>query len=137
MSFICHLELLKSVFLMIMLWSFYKGIPQPNVKIYKSQQARTGNLEQSHQFSSVAQSCPALYDPMDCHMPGFLVHHQLPELAQTQVHRVSDAIQPSHPLSSASPPAFNISQHQGFFLMSSLYQVAKVLELQLHHQSFQ
>ena len=79
-------------------------------------------------------------DPMDCSMPGFPVHDQLPELAQTQVHWVGDAIQPSHPLSSSSPPAFNLSQHQGKILfqwVSSSYQVAKVLELQLQHQSFQ
>ena len=70
--------------------------------------------------------------------PGFPVHHQLPELAQTHVHWVSDAIQPSHPLLSPSPPAFNLSHHQGLFQwVSSLHQVAKVLELQLQHQSFQ
>ena len=62
----------------------------------------------SDQFSSVAQSCPILCDPMDCSMPGFLVRHQLPELTQTHVHQVSDAIQPSHPLSSPFPPAFNL-----------------------------
>ena len=67
------------------------------------------------QFSSVPQSCPALCDPMDCSIPGFPVHHQLPELAQTHVHRVSDAIQPSHPLSYPSPLAPNPSQHQGLF----------------------
>ena len=61
------------------------------------------------QFSSVAQSCSTLCDPMDCSTPGFPVHHQLPEFAQTHVHRVSDAIQPSHPLSSPSPPVFNLS----------------------------
>ena len=58
-----------------------------------------------------AQSCPTLCDPMDCSTPGLPVHHQLPELAQTHVHRVGDAIQPSHPLSSPSPPAFSLSQH--------------------------
>ena len=68
-----------------------------------------------HQFSSVAQSCPTLCDPMDCSMPGLPVHHQLLELAQTHVHQVSDAIQPSYPLSSPSPPAFNRSQHQSLF----------------------
>ena len=74
---------------------------------------------------------------MDCSTPGFPVHHQLPELAQTRVHRVSDAIQPSHPLSSPSP-VFNLSQHQGLFQwVSSFHQVAKVLEFQLQHQSFQ
>ena len=67
------------------------------------------------QFSSVAQSCPTLRDPMDHSPPSLPVHHQLPEFAQTHVHRVSDAIQPSHPLSSPSPPAFNLSQHQGLF----------------------
>ena len=67
------------------------------------------------QFSSVAQSCPTLCDPMDCSTPGLRVHHQLPELPQTHVHRVGDAIQPSHPLSSPSPSAFNLSQHQGLF----------------------
>ena len=74
----------------------------------------------------------------DCSTPGFPVHHQLLELAQTHVHRGGDAIQPSHPLSSPSPPAFNLSQHQGLFQwVSSLHQVAKVLEFQLQHQSFQ
>ena len=67
------------------------------------------------QFSSVAQSCPTLCDPMDCSTPGFAVHHQLLELAQTHVYWVSDAIQPSHPLSSPSPPAFNLAQHQCLF----------------------
>ena len=67
------------------------------------------------QFSSVAQSCPALCDTMDCSTLGLPVHHQLLELAQTHVHRVSDAIQPSHPLSSPSPPAVYLSQHQGLF----------------------
>ena len=91
-----------------------------------------------HQFNSVTQSCPTLCDPMDCSMPGFPVHHQLQELIQTHVHRVSDAIQPSHPLLPPSPFAFNLSHHKGFFKwVSSSHQVAKVLELQLHHQSFQ
>ena len=67
------------------------------------------------QFSSVAQLYPTLCDPMDCSMPGFPVHYQLPEFAQTHVHQVGDAIQPSHPLLSPSPPAFNLSQHQGLF----------------------
>ena len=83
------------------------------------------------QFSSVAQSCPILCNPMDCSTPGFPVHYQLPELAQTHVHRVSDAIKPSHSPSSPSPPAFNLSQHQGLFQsVSSSHQVDKVLELQ-------
>ena len=69
----------------------------------------------SVQFNSVVQSYLTLCDPMDCSTPGFLVHHQHPELTQTHIHRVGDAIQPSHPLSSPSPPAFNLSQHQGLF----------------------
>ena len=89
-------------------------------------------------FSSVAQSCLTLCDPMDCSMPGFPVRHQLPELAQTHVHQAGDAIQPSHLLSSPSPPSFNRSQHQGLFQwVSSSHQVAKVLEFQLQYQSFQ
>ena len=67
------------------------------------------------QFSSVAQSCPTLCNPMNRSTPGLPVHHQLPEFTQTQVHRVGDAIQPSHPLSSPSPPAPNPSQHQSLF----------------------
>ena len=92
----------------------------------------------THQFSSVAQSCLTLCDPMDCSTSGLPVHHQLPEFTRTHVHRVGDAIQPSHPLSSPSSPAFSLSQHQGLFQwVSSLHQVAKVLEFQLQHQSFQ
>ena len=87
---------------------------------------------------SVAQLCPTLCYPMDCSMPGFPVLHYLLELAETWVHWVSDAIQPSHPLSPPSLPAFNLSQHQRLFQwVSSSHQVAKVLELQLQHQSFQ
>ena len=69
----------------------------------------------SVQFSSVAQSCPTLCDPMNCSTPGLPVHHQLPEFTETRVHQVSDAIQPSHPLSSPSPPALNPSQHKSLF----------------------
>ena len=88
--------------------------------------------------SSVAQSCPTLCDPMNRSMPGLPVHHQLPEFTQTGVHWVGAAIQPSHPLSSPSPPAPNPSQHQGLFqLVNSSHEVAKVLEFQLQHQSFQ
>ena len=88
--------------------------------------------------SSVTKSCLTLCNPVDCSTPGFLVHHQLPEFTQTHVHRVGDAIQPSHPLSSPSPPTFNLSQHQGLFKwVSSSHQVAKGLEFQLQHQSFQ
>ena len=92
----------------------------------------------SVQFGLVTQSCLTLWDPMNCGMAGLPVHHQLPEFTQTHVHHVSDAIQPSHPLSCPSPPAFNLSQHQGLFQwVSSSHQVAKVLEFQLQHQSFQ
>ena len=81
------------------------------------------------QFSSVTQSCQTLCDPMDCSMPGFPVHHQLLELAQTHVYCVGDGIQPPHPLLSPSPSAFNLSQHQGLFqLVSPSHQVAKELE---------
>ena len=91
-----------------------------------------------HRFSSVAQSCLTLWDPMDCSTPGLPVHHQLPELTQTHVHWVGDAIQSSHSLLSPSLPAFNFSQHQGLFKwVSSSHQVAKVLEIQLQHQAFQ
>ena len=95
-------------------------------------------MEYSVQFSSVTQLCPTLCDPMNYSMPGLPVHHQLPEFTQTQVHRVGDAIQHSHPLSSPSPPAPNPSQHQSLFQwVNSLYEVAKVLEIQPQHQSFQ
>ena len=83
-------------------------------------------------FSSVAQSCPTLFDPMNRSTPGLAVHHQPPEFTQTHVHRVSDAIQPPHPLSSPSPPAPNPSQHQSLFQwVNSSHEVAKVLEFQL------
>ena len=92
----------------------------------------------SVQFSSVAQSYPTLCKPMDCSMPGLPVHHQLLEFTQTHVHWVGDAIQPYHPLLSHSPPSFNLPQHQGLFKwVSSSNQMAKVLEFQLQHQSFQ
>ena len=90
------------------------------------------------QFSSVTQSCLTLCDPMNHSMPGLPVHDQLPEFTQTHVHRVGDAIQPSHPLMSPSPPAPNASQHQGLFQrVNASHEVAKVLEFQLQHQSFQ
>ena len=95
-------------------------------------------LLMSLHFSSVSQSCPTLCDRMNRSMPGLPVHHELSELTQTHVHWVCDAIQPSHPLSSPSPPALNLSQHQDLFKwVSSLHQVARVLEFQLQHQSFQ
>ena len=90
------------------------------------------------QFSSVAQSCLTLCDPMNHSTPGLPAHHQLPEFTQTYVHRVRDAIQSSHPLSSPSPLALNPSQHQSLFQwVNSSHEVAKVLEFQQQHQSFQ
>ena len=86
----------------------------------------------SVQFSSFAHSRPTLRDPVDCSKPGFPVHNQLPELTQTSVHCIGNAIQPSHPLSSLSPPTFNLFQ----WVISS-HQMAQVLEFQLQHQSFQ
>ena len=89
-------------------------------------------IHNSVQFTSVAQSCLTLCDPMNCSMPGLPVHHQLPEFTQTHVHPVGDAIQPSHPLSSPSPPAPNPSQHQSLFQWVNFsHEVAKVLEFQL------
>ena len=97
-----------------------------------------GFLDLTIQFNSVAQSFLTPCDHMNCSIPGFSVHHQLPEFTVIHVHWVSDAIQPSYILSSPSPPAFNLSQHQGLFQwVSSSHQVAKVLEFQLQHQSFQ
>ena len=87
---------------------------------------------------SATESCLTLCNPMDSSMPGFPVLHHLLEFAQIHVHKVSDASQPSHSLSSPSPPAFNLSQHQGLFQwVSSSHEVTKVLHFQLQHQSFQ
>ena len=110
----------------------------PGSSIHRIFQARVlewGDKEHiysSVQFSSVAQSCPTLCDPMNRSTPGLPVHHQLPEFTQTHVHRVGDAIQPSHPLSSPTPSASNPSQHQGLFQrVESSHEVAKVSEFQL------
>ena len=90
------------------------------------------------QFNSVARSCPTLCNLMNHSTPGLPVHHQLPEFPQTHVHQVGDAIQPSHPLLSPSPPAPNPSQHQALFQwINSSHEVAKVLEFQLQHHYFQ
>ena len=90
------------------------------------------------QFNSVAQSSPTLWDPMNRSTPGLPVHHQLPKFTQTHVHRVHDAIQPSHPRSFPSPPAPNVSQHQSLFQwVNSSHEVARVLEFQLQHHSLQ
>ena len=92
----------------------------------------------SVKFRSVAQSCLTLCDPRNRSTPGLPGHHQLPEFTQTHVHRVSDAIQPSHPLSAPSSPAPNPSQHQSLFQwVNSSHEVAKVLEFQLQHHSLQ
>ena len=92
----------------------------------------------SVQFHLFAQSCPTLHDSMNHSMPGFPVHHQLPESTQIHVHWVSDAIKTSHPLMFPSPPALNLSWHQGLFQrVSASHQVAKVLKFQLQNQSFQ
>ena len=107
----------------------YLSLSQGNRNKTKSKQMGT-------QFSSVAQLCVTFRHPMDCSTPGFPVHHQFLEFAQTHVHWVSDAIQPSHPPSSPSPPAPNLSQHQGLFQwVSSSHQMAKVLKFQLQYQS--
>ena len=93
---------------------------------------------QNNAFSLVAQSCLTLCNHMYCSTSDFPLHHQFLEFAQTHVHRIGDAIQLSHPLSSPFPPAFNLSQHQGLFhWVSSLHQVVKILEFQNQHQSFQ
>ena len=127
-------------------WSLLKGVTFPRPPISNSSGSNRVTIVHpasalsfendqwlsSVQFSSVAQSCPTLCDPTNCSTPGLPVHHQLPEFTQTHVHRVSDAIQPSHPLSSPSPPAPNPSQHQSLFQwVNSSHEVAKVLEFQL------
>ena len=110
-----------------------EGIPGDWAPLVKAEMSRA-----SSKFSSVTQSCPTLCDPMNCSTPGLPVHHQLPESTQTHVHWVGDAIQPSHPPLSPSSPAVILSHHQGLFKwVRSSHQVAKVLEFQLQHQSFQ
>ena len=112
-------------------WAAIYGVAQSRTRL-KWRSSSSSSIYGSVQFSSVAQSCPTLCDPMNRSMPGLPVHHQLPELTQTHVHRVSDAIQPSHPLSSPSPPAPNPSQHQSLFQwVNSSHQVAQILEFQL------
>ena len=109
----------------------------PALKISNHRSQETQGSPTS-KFSSVTQLCPTLCNPMDCSTPGLPVHHQVSELAQSLVHWVSDGIQPSHPLSSPSPPAFNLSQHQGLFQwVSSSHEVSKVSEFQRQDQSFQ
>ena len=116
-----------------------KGREILKVMSHRSRKTQNLSVNSAHilQFSSVAQLCPSLCDPMNCSMPGLPVHQQLLEFTQTHVHRVGDAIQPSHPLSSPSPPALNPSQHQGLFQwVNSSHEVSKVLEFQLQHHSF-
>ena len=92
------------------------------------------SFKYSLQFSSITQLCPTLWDQMKCSTPGFPLHQKFPGLTQIHVNRVSDAIQPPHPLSSPFPPAFNLSQHHGLFKWVCFsHQVAKVLEFQLQH----
>ena len=119
----------------------YKGI-----KVHKVTKASAGEIHfsiqstqfSSVQFSSVAQLCPTLCNPMNCSTSGLPVHHQLSESTQTHVHWVGDAILPSHPLLSPSPLALNLSQNQSLSQrVSSSHQVAKLLEFQPQHQSFQ
>ena len=115
-------------------------------KVLESEALCSKNYQNEHlvtfsysvQFSSFSQLCPTLRDPMNHSTPSLPVHHQLPEFTQTHVHRVGDAIQPSHPLWSPSPPAPNPSHHQSLFQwVNSSHQVAKVVEFQLQCQSFQ
>ena len=125
-----------------MYWVLYRTLQERNEKqflAFRSQhyngRIRTYTYKDkfsSVQFSSFTQSCPTLCDPMNHSTPGPPFRHQFPEFTQTHVHRVGDAIQPSHPLSSPSPPALNLSQNQGLFeWVNSSHQVAKVLEFQL------
>ena len=120
--------------------------PSPTPRVYSNSSPL--NLGEAHPLMkinfafhcccSVAQSCLTLCDPIDCSTPCLPVHYQFLEFTQTHVRWVGYAIQPSHPLSSPSLPTFNLSQHQGLFKwVSSSHQVAKVLEFQLQHQSFQ
>ena len=127
----------------ILVWVAFlppRDLPEPGIKPASpvSPVLQADSLSTEPIFSSVTQSCPTLCDPMNQSMPGFPVHHQLPEFTQTRVHRVGDVIQLSHLLLSPSPPAPNPSQHQGLFKrVNSSHQVAKVLEFQLQNQSFQ
>ena len=106
--------------------------------VYYTQLTIACGSNHSVQISSVTLSCPTLCNPIYCSTPGLPVHYQLPEFTQIHVHQVSDAIQPSHPLLSPSPPASNPSQHQSLFQwVNSSHEVAKVLEFQLKHHFFQ
>ena len=139
-SFYVKIIVFKNFYLKKFLWLFFEVnyllISQSSkitiLKIKTSSKTFSLPLWSSVQFSSVAQLCPTLCDPMNCSTPGLSVHHQLPEFTQIHVHWVGDAIQPSHPLSSPSPPAPNPSQLQSLFQwVNSSHEVAKVLEFQL------
>ena len=148
-QYVWFFNLLYDDFEVLLLWPFCLRNCALVSKISRSserkkQKKELRNLGQwwyqfsSVQFISVAQLCLTISNPMNRRKPGLPVHHQLPESTQTHVHWVGDAIQPSHPLSFPSPPSLNLSQHQGLFKwVSSQHQVAKVLEFQLQHQSFQ
>ena len=124
---LCHFGSRKISFLSL---TYYSGFLISVWTNFPHQQWNTMSLGKiSIQFNSVAQLHQTLWDPMDCSTPGLPVHHQFPDPTQTHVHRIGEAIQPSHPLLSPSLPTFNLSQHQGLFQwVSSLHQVAKVLE---------
>ena len=117
-------------------WTYLRVVPLKNQRSWGFYLPTP--FHPSVQFSSVAQSCLPLCDPMNLSTPGLPVHHRFPEFTQIHAHQVDNAIQPSHPLSSPSPPAPNPSQHQGLFQwVNSSHEVAKVLEFQLQHKSFQ
>ena len=129
---------LEAMYFSTFLLIHHCSVQTPQSHLSQALQHPTGMLSGLSSVSLVAQSCLTLGDPMKHSTPSLPVHHQLPEFTQTHVHRVSDAIQPSHPLLSPCPPALNLSQHQGLFKwVSSSYQVVKVLEFQLQHQFFQ
>ena len=136
-TFLAHRSNLRLLHLLH--WQIDSLSPVPARKPGATREAPVLDLQfSSVQFSSVAQSCPTLCDPMNRSTPGLPVHHQLPEFTQTRAHQVSDAIQSSHPLSSPSPPAPDPSQHQGLFQwVNASDEVDKVLKFQLQHQSFQ
>ena len=127
-----HLLIFMSILLLLLLLFYYlKQLGEEGLK-------EKVEYLCSVQFSSVTQSCLTLWDPMNHSTPGLPVYQQLPEFTQTHASRVGDAIQASHPLSSPSPSAPNPSQHKGIFQwVNSSHEVAKVLEFQLQHQSFQ
>ena len=123
------------------IYFIFKTVSNLNILVILAVRRKRGKdiITNILQFSSVAQSSPTLCDPMNHSTPGLPLHHQLPEFTQTHAQRVGDVIQPSHPLSVVpSPPAPNPSKHQSLFQwVNSLHEVAKVLEFQLQHQSFQ